>query len=404
MQQEELTQKIIGCAMQVHRTLGAGFLESVYQSALLLELRLAGLTVEQAFRVPVHYRGEVVGDFIADLLVEDSIILELKAVTEIHPAHESQVVTYLQATGLDIGLLLNFGATKLEIKRKHRTYKPSPVPPENPVILSKEAKQFAFTILELLVSMAVMSVLLVLLLGMVDGATKLWRENENRVDAYREARAALGIMSRDLRNALTGGTNTNHFALNTRGVMTLLPSEAIQDTNMGANLFFLSALPLNAQEPANKSDVCRVGYFLAFGKSSSATNSPINTMNLYRFFGSSDETFSTLQAVAGGFPFTNRPSITSDRKTELLARNVTRFSARAYSLSTNNMLTNFTASANTPLPDVIEISVSAVNQEAARKLGNSLSDWTATNSPAYTSIVRPVEQTFTTRINLNRPR
>lgn len=401
MQQEELTQKIIGCAMQVHRTLGPGFLESVYQSALLMELRLAGLTVEESVRVPVHYRGEVVGDFIADLLVEESIILELKAVVELHPAHESQVVNYLQATGLDIGLLLNFGAAKLEIKRKHRAYRPSPVPPENPVILSKKTNQFAFTILELLVSMAVMSVLLVLLLGMVDGATKLWRENENRVDAYREARAALGIMSRDLRNALAGATNTNHFLLNA-GAFSNLPASAITQTNTGSAVFFLSALPLNAQQrypdgSSNKSDVCQVGYFLAFDRTPASTN---RSLNLYRYFRSSDTTFTNLLATNLFSGVTVGPA-----GEELLARNVTRFTARAYSLTANNTLTAFPASNNTnTLPDVVEISVSAVNQDAAKKLGNDVADWTTTNGPLYINVIRPVEQTFTTRINLNRPR
>lgn len=76
MEKEDLTEKIIGCAMRVHRALGPGFLESVYQSALLVELRLAGLDVAAGVRIPVYYRGELVGDFIADTLVEKTIIIE----------------------------------------------------------------------------------------------------------------------------------------------------------------------------------------------------------------------------------------------------------------------------------------------------------------------------------------
>ena len=90
---------------------------------------------------------------------------------------------------------------------------------------------------------------------------------------------------------------------------------------------------------------------------------------------------------------------------ELLARNVTRFTARAYTL-TNNSLASFSASAATPLPDLVEITVSAISQETGKKLGNSPSDfsaWTSTNSASYTAIVSPAEQTFTTRIKLNRP-
>ena len=140
MELEHLTQKIIGCAMSVHQALGPGFLESVYQNALLIELRHAGLQCEANSRIPVHYREENVGDFLADILVEHLVILELKSVNEIHPAHEAQLVNYLHATGLKIGLLLNFGSSKLEIKRKHKTYKPKshPVPPANPVILSEK--------------------------------------------------------------------------------------------------------------------------------------------------------------------------------------------------------------------------------------------------------------------------
>ncbi|MCX6972137.1 MAG: hypothetical protein NTV93_18575 [Verrucomicrobia bacterium] len=249
-----------------------------------------------------------------------------------------------------------------------------------------------------------MSLLLVLLLNMVDSGTKLWRVNENRMDSYREARAALGIISRDLQNALAATNNANQFALNSSAVFSKLPPEAVTDTNLAAGFFFLSALPLTAQEADNKSDVCQVGYFMGFGKSSSASNSPVNTMNIYRYILSSDETFKSLQSASGGSPFTNALS-TLDPKVELLARNVTRFTANAYTLA-NNSLTPFSASASTPLPDLVEVSITAINQEAGKKLGNASADfpaWTSTNSPLYSNVVSPVEQTFTTRLKLNRP-
>lgn len=124
MEHEHLTENIIGCAMAVHQTLGAGFLESVYHNALLMELTHAGLEFQSNRHIPVFYRGAQVGDFVADIVVENRIIIEIKAVTEIHPVHEAQTVNYLHATGLEIGLILNFGASQLGIKRKHKTYKP----------------------------------------------------------------------------------------------------------------------------------------------------------------------------------------------------------------------------------------------------------------------------------------
>jgi GxxExxY protein len=124
MEHAELTEKIIGCAMKVHRTLGPGFLESVYQNALAHELGKAGLRVECEKPIQVIYDGIVVGDFAADLLVDGTVMVENKAAQALAPAHEIQLVNYLTATGVEIGLLLNFGAEKLEFKRKHRTYHP----------------------------------------------------------------------------------------------------------------------------------------------------------------------------------------------------------------------------------------------------------------------------------------
>ena len=128
MEHAELTEKIIGCAMKVHRTLGSGFLESVYQNALAHELRKAGLQIECEKPIQVTYDGIVVGDFAADMLVEGTVMVENKAVTTLAIAHEVQLVNYLTATGLEIGLLLNFGVEKLEFKRKHRTYRPKQEP------------------------------------------------------------------------------------------------------------------------------------------------------------------------------------------------------------------------------------------------------------------------------------
>ena len=117
---DSLTGRVIGLAMKVHRILGPGFLESVYRKALLIELRGAGLRADEGKRVGVVYQGVPAGDFFADIVVADTVILELKAVDALCKAHESQTVHYLTATGLDIGLLINFGAPRLQFKRKFR--------------------------------------------------------------------------------------------------------------------------------------------------------------------------------------------------------------------------------------------------------------------------------------------
>lgn len=120
MEHEALTGAIIGGAMRVHRTLGPGYLESVCVRALAWELRLAGLTVACERRLTVRYRGCDVGVFVPDVIVEESVILELKAVARLHPAHEVQLVSYLTATGIDVGLLINFGNARCEVRRKPR--------------------------------------------------------------------------------------------------------------------------------------------------------------------------------------------------------------------------------------------------------------------------------------------
>jgi len=117
MKHKELTSQIIQCAYQVHKTLGFGFLESVYQNALLIELEKNGLKAAKEFPIKVSYDGHIVGDYLADIVVEDKVILELKSVKELHPAHEAQLVNYLKATGKEIGLLINF-SDRVEIKRK----------------------------------------------------------------------------------------------------------------------------------------------------------------------------------------------------------------------------------------------------------------------------------------------
>jgi GxxExxY protein len=116
----DLAGKVIGFAMKVHSKLGPGFLESVYQNALIWELRKSGFKSEAERPISVYYDGQTVGAFTADVLVNGSLIVELKASQSLAKAHEVQLVNYLVATGLDEGLLLNFGVERLEFKKKFR--------------------------------------------------------------------------------------------------------------------------------------------------------------------------------------------------------------------------------------------------------------------------------------------
>ena len=120
MEHDDLTRRIIGCAYRVYNAMGYGFLESVYENCLLIELRATGLRVENQVPIKVRYQGQVVGEFVVDLLVDDRVIVELKAVRTLLMIHEVQLVNYLKATGIDTGLLLNFGEQRVEVKRKLR--------------------------------------------------------------------------------------------------------------------------------------------------------------------------------------------------------------------------------------------------------------------------------------------
>ena len=114
---KELTSRILESAFAVHNNLGAGFLEKVYENALAIELRQRGISFRQQLPLQVRYNGSVVGDYTADLVVDDKVILELKAAQGIDPTHEAQLLNYLRATGLIVGLILNFARPKLEYKR-----------------------------------------------------------------------------------------------------------------------------------------------------------------------------------------------------------------------------------------------------------------------------------------------
>lgn len=114
---DDLTQKIIGCAFEVSNVLGCGFLEKVYEKALVHELRIAGLSVQAQYPIAVYYKKTIVGNFYADILVEKSILIELKALNTLDSKHHAQCLNYLKASGLNLCLLFNFGQPKIQIKR-----------------------------------------------------------------------------------------------------------------------------------------------------------------------------------------------------------------------------------------------------------------------------------------------
>jgi GxxExxY protein len=122
----ELTSKIIGCAMTVHKTLGNGFQEVIYQRALEIEMRLAGILFHREHEIPIYYKEEQIGTRRVDFLVEDVISVELKAITKLEEVHFAQAINYLETYNLEIGLLINFGEISLNFKRlTNKKYKMS---------------------------------------------------------------------------------------------------------------------------------------------------------------------------------------------------------------------------------------------------------------------------------------
>ena len=390
MEKAVLTETIIGCELRVHQSLGPGYLESVYQNALFIELKKAAFEAVKTHRIPVYYEGEQVGDFVADVIVDNSVILELKATQEIHPTHEAQLVNYLQSTGMEIGLILNFGAASLQVKRKHKSYRPKSSRlgnPENPVHPVKKA----FSLLEILVAISVLSILLVVLLNIVHGSTTLWRTAENRAEAYREARAAVQVVSADLRNLLPS-TNSAYFLTNLPG------SDA--STRPNSQIGFLATLPATSQNTNNKSELCAVAYFLAYGnKGPVAGNHGRQSYNLYRYFIESNETFAHLLKNA---PFSDvTPTNTN---CEILARNILDFQVTPLTSSTNGF-TNWTYSPSTPTPDLMELKIVGLNNERSLRFKARIDQaaWDTLRGETNTSDYLKNTKTFTTRVKINHP-
>ena len=120
MEFEHITREIIGAAFQVFKALGFGFLESVYKKAMIIELAKRGLKVEEEKPLKVYYEDLAVGDFFIDLFVEDEIVVELKSIQSVAKEHEVQLVNYLNGVRKEVGLLINFGPSGVQVKRKYR--------------------------------------------------------------------------------------------------------------------------------------------------------------------------------------------------------------------------------------------------------------------------------------------
>jgi len=119
MKFSDITEKIIGCAMKVHRELGSGFQEYIYQRALEIELKKALIKFLREYEMPIYYQGEKIGMRIVDFFVDEKIMVELKALTDLTDTHLAQGLNYLEASGHEVGLLINFGARSLQFKRLH---------------------------------------------------------------------------------------------------------------------------------------------------------------------------------------------------------------------------------------------------------------------------------------------
>lgn len=242
--------------------------------------------------------------------------------------------------------------------------------------------------------MAVLSLLVVLLLSMVDNASTMWRQSENRVDAYREARAALNVIANDLTSVyLTGDDkDADIFKVNTATTLTIQNSP--ESTDLSGRMIFVSAFPASIQDNTQKSDLCTVGYFVRYAKPSllSISDSP-PSMNLYRYFRQSNDTFDALRAG-------NVESGITDPlpETDLLARNITGFQVRAYSFGSGSppSIQPFVQSTSNPVPDVLEIELRAISNDAAKRFGTQ-SDWEDRASPT----IEQHERTFTKRVLLN---
>lgn len=248
-----------------------------------------------------------------------------------------------------------------------------------------------FTLSELLVAMAILAGLIVLLFSVVDQTARVWNTSEQRVDAFREARAALFVISRDLENTITaldvdhdGTADFNSFFVNPdRNGVTDVTFSGVAEESEGDRLFFLTSQSSPAQGNTAKSDICAVGYYLDY------VTGPQNSFKVFRYFINSDETFIRLKDYTEGVsPVLMQASSATD---ESLARNVIHFKVTAYDRS----MAAVSPWPKDRAPASIELSLTAYGYSTAHGF-LTRSDWLSTNRPRNLQ----TKQTFTTRIHL----
>ncbi len=277
-----------------------------------------------------------------------------------------------------------------------------------PPALSLERK--AFTLLEILISVSLLALLATFMFPVIDGASNLWRTNEQRVDSYREARASLQFISRELGSIVLPASSDNlpEMVINSPDVT--LPAAAITPSEGGGSLFFLANIATSAQDPAqNQSNLCTVGYYLAYTNDRSPFDPGGNstgTSKLYRYQRSSQETYNAITNSQSPYSGADPGNALNN---EVLARNITSFTVRG--LRWDGAVTKYEVidtwpepappvgtpppSTPTPGPDLIEISLTALNSNSAARL-TTRAQWVSRTGTLYTQEA----QTFTLRIHV----
>ena len=239
-------------------------------------------------------------------------------------------------------------------------------------------KRKAFSLVELLVAMAVFGLLCLLLFSIVGRATALWRDQEKKQEGFREARAALSIFSRDLQNAIVS-TNSSWFHASSNRIA------------------FLAALPATAQAAGHdRGDICVVGYSLEWGRVNPDDPGEVPSLSLYRYVRFSDPTYATI--LSGSNPVESVFDGVDGSQTvrDLLARNITAMSCRVYATNESGQPVAYAASG--ALPDIFSLSVSAIDGKTAGRLATQ-QQWHETNS----ALIRQSEQTFSLVLRMRKP-
>jgi prepilin-type N-terminal cleavage/methylation domain-containing protein len=248
----------------------------------------------------------------------------------------------------------------------------------NDISINKAADR-AFTLVELLVAIAILCLLCTFLFSIIDSSTKLWRAQTAKEDAFREIRAALSILSRDLGNAVPTTDASCFFS----------------DTNKFA---FLTSLSADGQRSEDQGDICTVGYSLEWGKTETNNPQEKECYALYRYIRFSNPTFSRTLVGSNSVSeiFTQVDGTSTVR--ELVARNLLSIRCTPYSTNILGELTAFSPTAANGMPDIFDLSFSAIGQDTATRL-STMDDWKDTNS----TLIQQSQQSFSLRVHLRRP-